>query len=155
MERVGVCEDSYRDVESPLMNLKVTHFNRTMKLLSYDVTFRRPIDENIEFDMQVKKLTSLGWRKLLFLPKIRDICRFGMNHFRQLYIPYVTALGLENPEKCPIPAGSYSMKEFPLDTSVTYNLPPVMRGRTVATLVLQDPKEKISVQCMEITMIIE
>ncbi|CAH1160024.1 unnamed protein product [Phaedon cochleariae] len=155
MERVGACKEPYKAVETPLVNLKITHFNRTMKLLSYDVTFKRPIDENLECIIHVEKLTDLGWRKLLFLPKIRNICEFGMNYYRQQYIPLVTALGVVNPDKCPIPAGSYSLKNFPLDTSVTQNIPPLMRGRTVTTMILQEPKKKILVHCLEFTMIIE
>lgn len=35
------------EVESPVRNLKFQYVNRTYKTLSYDVTFKRPIDENV------------------------------------------------------------------------------------------------------------
>lgn len=52
----------------------------------------------------MEKWSSTGWIPYPIFPFQPDICNTFMNIFREGWIQYVTGLGVDHPDKCPIPA---------------------------------------------------
>ncbi|XP_044764541.1 uncharacterized protein LOC123321103 [Coccinella septempunctata] len=121
---IAACSDN-EEMESPLRNLKYMKVNSTHGLLSYDVSFKRPLDENVWGHMKLEKWTEQGWTQLPLLPPQKDVCRSSLNSplMRDMWISWAKLTNVAEPEKCPIPPGNYPMKEGLIDMSLLRKIP--------------------------------
>ncbi|XP_045467078.1 uncharacterized protein LOC123675672 [Harmonia axyridis] len=124
VQNIVTCPDN-EEMESPIRNLKYVKVNATHGLLSYEISFKRPLDENIWVHMKLEKWTEQGWVQLPLLPPQKDVCRSSLNSpmMRDMWINWSRLTNVAEPEKCPIPPGNYSMHEGLIDMSLIRKVP--------------------------------
>lgn len=103
VESAQLCPDNSKWTY-PMSNFKFVSLNRTHKSLSVDFTFTRPIDELVGGGIKVEKLGNAGWVEIPFATFSSNLCKNMLRYFRPFWIDFYKKAGVENPDKCPIPA---------------------------------------------------
>ncbi|RZC36203.1 uncharacterized protein BDFB_006741 [Asbolus verrucosus] len=141
---VEACPDNDKLV-NPITNLKITRYNRTYKTFSYDFTYDRPIDEKIGGSVSVSKWADGRWVDIPFLGFQRDVCKYNHRFFKEHWVTYHKCAGVPHPDRCPIPPGNYSLRNYMVDTSlITF---PFFSGRFRVKPIMQDINTKEIIQC--------
>ncbi|XP_044253603.1 uncharacterized protein LOC123004413 [Tribolium madens] len=139
-----LCPDN-NQLEVPMRLFRIDRFNRTHRAISIDFTFAHPLDETAEGAIFVEKYTEGDWKMLPSLSWQKDPCNnIGMRYGRENMIRTGKALGWKNPDKCPIPAGNYSMIRHPF---ITYHDTPFWPGRFRVQMVLRRIATKRKIFC--------
>nr|XP_023019849.1 uncharacterized protein LOC111508540 isoform X1 [Leptinotarsa decemlineata] len=149
MENVMACSSDSYAPECPCKNLKFTKINKTTKSLSFDLELKRPFDKTVGGILELEKWTPEGWRKLPFIPMIPDACRLFLRYYKDIWSNFMRALGVKHPDRCPIPAGNYSMKQhvFSYGGAITNSFP--FKGRCRLRSLMVDLKTKSVITCLE------
>ncbi|CAG9859704.1 unnamed protein product [Phyllotreta striolata] len=149
IESMGPCTGpDYADVEVPLTNVKLTKLNRTAKTISFDFDFPVPIDDNIYVSIKIEKLNGAS-KEVTFIPQINNPCPFFLKMYPKYYILIMSNIGVKQPDKCPIPAGHYSLKNFVFNIADSgYNNFP-MKGKFRIRTIFGERKTKKIITCVE------
>ncbi|XP_050502993.1 uncharacterized protein LOC126882225 [Diabrotica virgifera virgifera] len=152
MQNMGSCNGpEYADVESPLRNLVFKKVNRTAKTLSFDVIWKRPLDDKLGATIKAEKLTNGGGGHMAipFIPLLVDPCTTFLKNFRHHWIDFATNMGVLEPDKCPIPAGNYSLKNYVFNSEYTQPNSMPIEGTMLYRTIFQDIKTKGIFFCIE------
>lgn len=88
--------------------------NHTHRALSTEFTIAHPIDETTEGTSLAEKFIDGGWKTIPSLPFFKDPCKnLAMRYAKETVIEIGKAIGLTHPERCPFPAGNYSLHRWP------------------------------------------
>lgn len=101
--QVTVCPNNDK-LKNPIRNLKFNKFNRTHKALSYDFSYDRPLDNNVGGSISIAKWGDGGWREIPFVGYQTNMCESMMNFFKDCWVEFHRRVGVEHPDKCPIPS---------------------------------------------------
>ncbi|KAL3271255.1 hypothetical protein HHI36_021746 [Cryptolaemus montrouzieri] len=124
IQNVQYCPENDK-LESPLSNLKYNKINASIGELSYDICYKRPLDENVGILLKLEKWTEKGWSEFPLLPFQKDVCRYSLKSplMREMWIYWGTKMKVPQPDKCPIPAGCYSMENVIIDMKLMQKVP--------------------------------
>ncbi|KAJ3619969.1 hypothetical protein MTP99_003966 [Tenebrio molitor] len=144
VENVQVCPDNDK-LPIPIRNMKFSHYNRTHKTLSYDFGYDRPLDENIGGSLEVARWGDGGWIETPFIPMQQNVCKTFGRLFKDSWVSLYKNAGVPHPDRCPIPAGNYSLKNY-LITISELNVP-FWSGRVRVSTSFKDVRTKQVIQC--------
>ncbi|CAH1102325.1 unnamed protein product [Psylliodes chrysocephalus] len=147
---MGQCTSpEYANVESPLRNVKLLKFNHTAKSISFDFTLHKPLDDNICVSLKIQRMSNGVSREIPFVPRIPDPCNVLLKHYRSVWVQLMSNIGVKRPDKCPIPAGNYSVKNFVFNSveDGAFSIP--MTGKIIIRTLLSEISTKKNIICVE------
>lgn len=117
-----LCPDN-NQLEVPMRLYRIDRYNRTHRALSMECTIVQPLDETTENTYFVERLINGAWKPLPTVPFQKDPCYLGLKYAKEMVVEMGKALGLAHPDKCPIPAGNYSLHRWPFKINSDSSLP--------------------------------
>ncbi|XP_072383857.1 uncharacterized protein [Diabrotica undecimpunctata] len=147
----GCTGPEYSASESPLRNVVFKKINRTAKTLSFDITWKRPIDDTLGATLKAEKLSNGGGGHMAvpFIPLMVDPCNIFLKNFRKHWIDFTSNMGVAEPEKCPIPPGNYSLKNLVFNNEYSQqNAFPIV-GRFLYRTTIIELNTKRIITCVE------
>ncbi|KAJ8958404.1 hypothetical protein NQ318_002186 [Aromia moschata] len=148
IEQAGQClEPMYRNPESVLRDFKFQRINRTTRALNFRITNKTPIDADVGFRIDMEKWVDAGWTNVPFVPFQPNACDSFSNLLKDFWTDLMSTLGVENPNKCPLPPGDYRMDNYIFDTTRLSNFVPV-KGRFRYRIVLKRVSNNSLVTCL-------
>ncbi|EFA05480.2 uncharacterized protein LOC103313419 [Tribolium castaneum] len=145
VENVLACPNN-KQIGSPIRNIKFLRYNRTHKSLTYDFTYSRLLDEKIGGSVTVERWGDGGWIGIPFMGFQPNICSYVLRFFGSVWVQFHRSIGIKHPDKCPIPAGNYSVKDFVIDASEISV--PFWSGRFKFTTTFQDVDTRRTIYCL-------
>ncbi|XP_028134775.1 uncharacterized protein LOC114329764 [Diabrotica virgifera virgifera] len=147
----GCSGPEYADSESPLKNVVFKKINRTTQTISFDLEWKRPIDNTLGATLKAEKLSNGGGGHMAvpFIPLMVDPCNILLKNFRNHWVDFTTNMGVPEPEKCPIPPGNYSLKNLVFNTEYSQQNSFPIVGRFLYRTTIIDLKTKKIITCVE------
>ncbi|CAH1997478.1 unnamed protein product [Acanthoscelides obtectus] len=128
--------------------LKYELVNRSTRALSIKMVLTSPLDSNVAMKIEVEKWGSSGWTKIPYLPVLPNACD-TMRRFFSFYTTKIwREMGVKDPDRCPIPPGEYSVKNFIIMAPEADPLAVPVRGRVRVTISLVDMTTKNNILCI-------
>ncbi|XP_072383851.1 uncharacterized protein [Diabrotica undecimpunctata] len=150
MQTLEICKDpEYAHIDNMVKKLKISRYNRTVKMLEFEISSDEPIDENIEGTIIAAKWTNGKWLSIPFIPYVPDICNVVYQNYPEQVSFFMTAFGVEHPDRCPFPAGNYSIHNFPMVTKYEVATLIPINGRFMFKSILREIATKKIVYCIE------
>lgn len=140
-----LCPDN-NQLEIPMRKYQIDRLNRTHRAVTADFSLARPIDKNTEGIVFLDRLSNGKWVNMPIFPYQKDPCRKVMESGFDVLVKMLTefgkAVGWKNIEKCDIPPGNYSVKDFAIDIN---SKAPFWAGRFRTTMIIRatDTKKKM------------
>ncbi|KAJ3650403.1 hypothetical protein Zmor_016506 [Zophobas morio] len=144
VDNVEVCPNNDQ-LKNPIRNLKYVRYNRTQRALNFDFTYDRPIDEKVGGCVTIDRWGDGGWKQVPFLGFQPDMCKSMLTYFKTAWVSFHTKAGVGHADRCPVPAGNYSLRDYVIDTS-GINIP-FWNGRFRFSLQYVDSKTKDVILC--------
>ncbi|XP_008196945.2 uncharacterized protein LOC103314014 [Tribolium castaneum] len=130
MEAGYLCPENDQ-LEIPMKLFRVDRINRTHRAMTMEFSYAHPLDDTAEGVHVVERWIAGGWKRFPMWSWQKDPCNFQLQHEKNGHIRFGKAMGLKHPERCPIPAGNYSVVRFPFQLKYDYPFWPG-RIRTIA-----------------------
>ncbi|CAH1380063.1 unnamed protein product, partial [Tenebrio molitor] len=116
VEKVEPCPNNAQ-IGYPIRNLKLLRYNRTHKTLSYDFTYAEDLDENVGGSVVVERWGGGGWITIPFMGFQPNMCHRALQYFKSLWVNFHKIVGVRHPDRCPVPAGNYTVKNYVVDAT--------------------------------------
>ncbi|XP_045469118.1 uncharacterized protein LOC123676892 [Harmonia axyridis] len=110
LESFSVCPEN-ENTRYPIRDLTFNRVNATHSALSLKVSFLDDIGDNIWSQIILERWTSGGWASVPFVTQ-KNPCKMCLQYFPEIWIGYFRAMGVKEPEKCPIPKGDYVLENY-------------------------------------------
>ncbi|XP_044766436.1 uncharacterized protein LOC123322555 [Coccinella septempunctata] len=110
IESITVCPGNDK-MRYPIRDLSFNRMNETHSVLSFKVDYLDDIGENIWTQIELERWANGGWVSVPFITQ-KNPCKMGLNYFPEIWVTFLKAMKVEEPDKCPIPKGSYSLQNF-------------------------------------------
>ncbi|XP_054283465.1 uncharacterized protein LOC129000528 [Macrosteles quadrilineatus] len=138
IERFADCKD--QGSRKIVVGTKITKAGRGKYLFKENFTFLVPVDNDFKEHVELQKWGNGGWRPKYMEMKFKN-CDEIFNVLKDMYKNLMKSAGV-NLEKCPIPAGNYTAKDFIIELNVEKAIPVMEYGkyRAIMNLIYKDEK---------------
>ncbi|XP_028134745.1 uncharacterized protein LOC114329748 [Diabrotica virgifera virgifera] len=127
--------------------LRISRYNRTVKMLEFHIEAKDPIDKNVEGTISAAKWTNGKWLSIPFIPYIPDICNFLFKNYPD-QVSFMTT-GFGDADRCPFPAGNHTLHNYPMVTKFEVNSLVPITGRFMFRVKLRKIPTKKLIYCIE------
>ncbi|XP_054283477.1 uncharacterized protein LOC129000540 [Macrosteles quadrilineatus] len=138
IERLADCKD--QGSRQIIIGTKITKAGRGKYLYKEKFSFLVPVDDDFKEYVEVQKWGNGGWR-----PKYMEVtlknCDEIFNVLKDMYKNLMRSAGVSL-EKCPIPMGNYTAKDFIIELNIEKTVPVMEYGkyRALMNLIYKDEK---------------
>uniref|UniRef100_A0A6P7FII6 Uncharacterized protein LOC114329766 isoform X1 n=1 Tax=Diabrotica virgifera virgifera TaxID=50390 RepID=A0A6P7FII6_DIAVI len=150
LQSLDICKDpEYAHIDNFVKKLRLSRYNRTVKMLEFQINSKVPLDKNIEGTVSTAKWTNGKWLSIPFIPYVPDICSIALKYYPDQISYMFAGFGIEHPDRCPFPAGNYTLDNYPMVTKYEVNSLVPMNGRFMFKAIFRKVATKEVIGCIE------